>query len=280
MRILETIRALAIVGATLVGPAIYAQVRPAASVTINRSGSYLGIGIQEIDGDRAKALKLREEAGVEVTHVEKDSPAEKAGLMAGDAVIQYNGQRVEGLEQFSRMVRETPAGREVKLDIWRNGAPQSVAVKVAARRGGVAPGDGFSFTIPEIPVMPDIPRNLMTWRTALLGVEAESLDGQLAQFFGVKEGVLVRSVVAGSAAEKAGIKAGDVITKVDDANVRTPSDLSSRVRGLRGKSVDVVVMRDRKEITLNVMIADQQGGGGNNRNRIRANRLIDGEELF
>jgi len=95
----------------------------------------------------------------------------------------------------------------------------------------------------------------------------------------VKEGVLVRSAVAGSAAEKAGIKAGDVITKVDDANVRTPSDLSSRIRGLRGKSVDVVVMRDRKEMTLNVMIAEQQGGGGG-RGRIRATRLVDGEELF
>ena len=120
---------------------------------------------------------MNEPAGVEITLVEPDGPAEKAGLKVGDVVLRYNGQRVEGLEQFSRMVRETPAGREVKLDIWRNGAPQSVAVKVAARRGGVAPGDGFSFTIPEIPVMPDIPRSLMIWRTALLGVEAESLDG-------------------------------------------------------------------------------------------------------
>jgi serine protease Do len=276
MRIRETICAVALAGA-LAAPAMHAQARPAAAVSINRFGSYLGIGIQEIDSDRAKTLKLREEAGVEVTRVEKDSPAEKAGLMVGDVVLQYNGQRIEGIEQFSRMVRETPVGRDAKLDIWRNGAPTSVTAKVATRRGGVG-GDGFSFTLPELPVMPDIPRNLMTWRTALLGVEAESLDGQLAQFFGVKEGVLVRSVVAGSSAEKAGIKAGDVITKVDDTNVRTPSDLSSRVRGLRGKSVDVVVMRDRKEMTLTVMIADQQGGG--NRNRIRANRVVDGEELF
>ena len=249
------------------------------AVTINRGGSYIGVGIQEIDSDRAKALKLREEAGVEVTRVEKDSPAEKAGLMTGDVVIQYSGQRVEGIEQFSRMVRETPVGREVKLDIWRNGGPQSVTVKVAARRGIAVPGDGFSFTIPEIPVMPDIPRSVMTWRTALLGVEAESLDGQLAQYFGVKEGVLVRSVVSGSPAEKAGIKAGDVITRVDDANVRTPSDLSTRVRGLRGKSVDVVVTREHKEMTLNVMIADEQRGGANRRGA-RATRLVDGEEKF
>jgi len=250
----------------------------AAAVSIGRGGSYIGVGIQEIDGERAKALKLREEAGVEVTRVEKDSPAEKAGLLAGDVVLQYNGQRVEGIEQFSRMVRETPVGRDVKLDIWRNGAPAAVTAKVAARPGVIA-GDGFNFTVPPLPVMPDIPRSLMTWRTALLGVEAESLDGQLAQYFGVKEGVLVRAVVAGSAAEKAGIKAGDVITKVDDSNVRTPADLSSRVRVMRGKSVDMAVMRDHKEMTLTVTIADEPGGGGSNRNRGRAAQLFEGEQF-
>src|ERR1700674_706232 len=76
------------------------------------SGSFLGVGIQEIDGNRAKELKLPEEAGVEVTRIAPDSPAEKAGIKTGDVVTQYNGQRVEGMDQFSRMVRETPAGRD------------------------------------------------------------------------------------------------------------------------------------------------------------------------
>src|SRR5580698_8866482 len=89
-------------------PSLHSQTpaRPPASVAIARPGSYIGIGIQEIDADRAKALNLRDVAGVEVTRVEKDSPAEKAGLMNGDVVIQYAGQRVEGIEQFSRLVRE------------------------------------------------------------------------------------------------------------------------------------------------------------------------------
>ncbi len=92
-------------------------------ITIAPPGSYLGIGIQEITAERAKALKLREEAGVEVTRVAPDSPADKAGLKEGDVVLQYNGTKVEGLEQLSRLVRETPVGREAKLDIFRNGAP-------------------------------------------------------------------------------------------------------------------------------------------------------------
>ena len=80
---------------------------------------YIGIGMQEVDSERAKALKLHDESGVEITVVEQESPADKAGLKSGDVMLRFNGQKVEGMEQFSRMVRETPAGREVKIDIVR-----------------------------------------------------------------------------------------------------------------------------------------------------------------
>jgi serine protease Do len=228
--------------------------------------------VEEIDSDRAKTLKLREEAGVEITRVEPDSPAEKAGLKSGDAILQYNGQRVEGMEQFSRLVRETPAGREVRLDLFRNGAPQTVMVKLAAHRPGVSmfnstfnsgalsaptamPRGSFEFQ------MPDMPRSFMSWQSSMLGIEGESLEGQLAQYFGVKEGVLVRSVVSGSAAEKGGLKAGDVIVRVDDSKVTTPTDVTSRLRALRGKQVAMVVMRDHKEVALTVTVEEERRGG-------------------
>jgi serine protease Do len=216
-------------------------------------GGFLGVALQEIDSNRAKELKLSEEAGVEVTRIAPDSPAEKAGIKTGDVVTQYNGQRVEGMDQFSRMVRETPAGREVKIGIIRNGAPQTITAKIAAR-------PALSGQLIPAPVQnpfelrfPDMPQSRMTWRSTILGIEAEALDGQLAEFFGVKEGVLVRVVNKGSAADKAGIKAGDVIVRVDDAKVATPADISAHLRGLRGRSVSVVVVRDRKEI--NVMLS-------------------------
>jgi serine protease Do len=100
-----------------------------------------------------------------------------------------------------------------------------------------------------------MPQSHMTWRSAMLGIEAEALEGQLAEFFGVKEGVLVRAVGKGSAADRAGIKAGDVIVRVDDARVATPADIATHLRGLRGHSVSVVVVRDRKEITVMVVAA-------------------------
>src|SRR5258708_6445575 len=180
--------------------------------------SYMGVNLADIDSDRARALKLRDVHGVEITRIEDNSPAAKAGLKTGDVVLEYNGQRVEGMEQFGRFVRETPAGREVRLSISRDGNPQTVPVTLAARKNampqvfsGTWPGTmhEFQFNMPEINI--DLPNVYTLSRTSMLGVEAESLNPQLAEFFGVKEGVLVRSVVKDSSAEKAGIKAGDVI---------------------------------------------------------------------
>jgi serine protease Do len=220
---------------------------------VQKPVSYIGVGIQEIDADRAKALNLKEEAGVEITRVETDSPAERAGLKTGDVVIQYNGQRVEGIEQFSRMVRETPAGRDAKVEIMRNGAPQTVSVKIATRKPQNLLSDASPFPNGGLRVpTPDIPRNRTSLRSSTLGVEAEGLEGQLAGYFGVTEGVLVRSVNRDSAAEKAGVKAGDVITKIDGNRVATPADVSRNLQSARGNSVPLVVMRDHKEVTLNV----------------------------
>jgi len=225
--------------------------------------SYVGVMVQEIDSDRAKALHLRDEAGVEITRVEPDSPAEKAGLKPGDTILQYNGEHVEGMEQFSRLVRETPAGRDVKLNIVRNGVPQMATVKVATRRA--LPGFAIAPAVAAMPPyalrMPDIPRSFMTWRSPALGIECERLAGQLADYFGVKEGVLVRWVSSGSAAEKAGVRAGDVITRVDDSKVATPADLSSRIHSAPpGKPVPITVMRDRKEVALSVSIGNEDRG--------------------
>ncbi len=241
-------------------------------VTIMRSGaggmgsSFLGVNVREIDSDRAKELKLREEAGVEITRVEDDSPAAKAGLKVGDAILAYNGQRVEGIEQFSRFVRETPPGREVKLQITREGNNQTVSTKLGTRKvyamagtPGMAVAPMARVELPAIAgMMPDLPRTVMMWRTSSLGIEAETLHGQLADYFGVKDGVLVRSVMKETPASKAGLKAGDVIVKVGDTKVSTANEVTSALRSLREKktSVPIVVMRDRKEATLTATIEE------------------------
>jgi serine protease Do len=240
------------------------QARRASRAAVIRpgGGSFLGIGVAEVDSERARTLNLKEERGVEVKSVEPDSAASKAGFKEGDVVLEYNGQRVEGSEQFIRLVHETPVGRPVKLLIWRSGQTQTIAVTMGKREGPRFIEFGpeqFEMPIPRIPEIriPDTPRMFTSWRSTTLGIESESLGSQLAEYFGVKDGVLVRAVVKGSAAEKAGLKAGDVIVKVDDRKVAGPREIADALRSLRAKKTfPVTVVRDRKEMKLSVILDD------------------------
>ena len=254
----------AILAATLT-PGAFGQKTARSAAAFSRA-SYLGIGAQAIDAERAKALKLREVRGAEVTSVEPESPAAKAGIKDGDVVLEFNGQPVEGKDQLARMVQEVPVGRQVKIGFWRNGAAQTVTATTAeSNRRAYFSGDGGYFSFPTPPDMPkyapmpsiEIPKFQMLSQSPMLGIFGESLgqQEQLAEFFGVKEGVLVKSVTHNSAAEKAGIKAGDVIVKVDDSRVNNTGEISSALRAARSKAtVTVMVVRNKKEMPLTVTL--------------------------
>jgi serine protease Do len=232
--------------------------------TIQNNTSYLGIGVKDIDADRAKALNMKEVRGAEVTSVQEDSPAAKAGIKEGDVVLEFNGQHVEGGEQLTRFVRETPVGRTAKIGVWRGGGMQHLTATVEARKGFQF--DGGTWVMPEIrvPEIPqiEVPRFQMTYQNPALGIVGEPLaqDDQLAEFFGVKDGVLVRSVRKNSAAEKAGIKAGDVITKIDEQTVSSPREITRALQNARAKkTVTVVLMRNKKETPVTVTIESTTG---------------------
>lgn len=217
--------------------------------------AYLGVGIVDVDADRVSRLKLSEERGVEVTNVEEGSPADSAGIKPGDVLLTYNGETVLGAQQFVRLVRETPVGRKVRLTLWRNGKEQTVTVTTGlpqpiireeTRQYWFTPmGDGSSR------MQPDIPSVIMAWQSSMLGIECEPIGPQLAQFFGVKQGVLVRSVGKGTAGDKAGLRAGDVITSVGNQALKSPDDLR-RVLRSSNKTISVSLTRAHKDMTLNV----------------------------
>ena len=79
--------------------------------------SYLGVDIRDVTTDRMSALKLKEERGVEITMVDQDAPAGKAGLREHDVILDFNGTAVESEEQIRRLIREVPPGRTVTLGI-------------------------------------------------------------------------------------------------------------------------------------------------------------------
>ncbi len=251
-----------LVGLGLVAPSAHAQrdERPKEVMMVYpRSQSFLGVAVAEVNAERAKALKLREEHGVEITRVEDESPAAKAGLQAQDVVLEYQGQRVEGIDQFIRLVRETPAGRQVKMLVYRAGQSTNMTATIEAKKMKSMTVGDMQIAIPQIPQLrlQEIPRPVLSWRGGLLGIEAEELNPQLAEFFGVKEGVLVRSVTKGSAAEQAGVRAGDVIVKVEGRDVSTPGEVTGALRASEKKPVPVIVVRDKKEVALSVTIASE-----------------------
>lgn len=246
----------------LAAPGAYAQKDDKSKDVVMvypRSQSFLGVAVAEVNAERARALKLSEEHGVEITRVEDDSSASKAGLQAQDIVLEYQGQRVEGMEQFIRMVRETPAGREVKMLVHRAGKPLTLTATIASKRMRTLTIGDRQIVVPHVPEirLPEIPRVALNWR-APLGVEVQELNPQLAEFFGVKEGVLVRSVNKGGAADKAGIRAGDVIVKVDGKTVSSPLEVTQALRLSDKKPIPLTVMREKKEMAVNVTIESSE----------------------
>ncbi len=217
--------------------------------------SYLGVNLVDVDADRVSRLKLSEERGVEVVNVEEGSPADNAGIKPGDVILGYNGENVLGTQQFSRLVRETPPGRKVKIQLWRDGKAQSTTAIIGAfpSRTPAIPAQFANLSLPDLRGfrVPDVPSIIMTWTSSAIGIECEPVDAQLAQYFGVKQGVLVRSVAKDSAGEKAGFRAGDVLTSVGGRSLSNPEDLR-RVLRQPGKPVPVLLVRDHKQLNLTV----------------------------
>jgi predicted metalloprotease with PDZ domain len=230
--------------------------------------SWLGVESEEISAEKAKELKLPAERGVLLERVVPDSPAAKAGLKDNDVITEINGQRVEGAAQFHRMIHEIPAGRSAQFTVWRDGHAQTISVTLGKSedRGNMwfktAPR-AFSFQLPrvEIPEMPDMPG--MDWSNGgvlagarpRLGIDAEDLSGQFGAYFGAPdgEGVLVRAVNTGSAAEKAGVKSGDVITSLNGERIRSLGDLREKLGGKREeKAVKLGVLRNKSEVSITV----------------------------
>jgi serine protease Do len=235
-------------------------------------GGWLGIEIGEVTPEQARDLNLSSARGVVVMDVEPDSPAAKATVKEKDLITQCDGQVVEGTVQFRRLVRETPPGRTVALAISREGTSLNISVELGDRNAYFEKkmkGKMRDFGAMNVPPMPNFPpagapmppddrsQSAMDWGTPVLGINAEDLTPQLGAYFGAPDdgGVLVREVRAGTPAEKAGLKAGDVIVKVNGKTVRSLADLRTELREKSAeKSVTLGILRKGSEMSLPVAI--------------------------
>lgn len=232
---------------------------------LGESPARLGVRLRDVNAEKARELKLPGEYGAIVEQVEPHSPAAKAGLEKGDVILEFAGERVRSTTQLRRLVRETPAERTVNMRVSRAGQIRDLEVKLETGQDQFALSLRAPMIVPEVPMphieMPDLQLGILAGGP-VLGVSADELTSQLAAYFGVKEGkgVLVREVEAGSAAEKAGVKAGDVIVAVDGKPVASVSDLRQALpRDFEGKkAITLGIVRDRQEIKLPVELESQK----------------------
>ena len=236
-----------------------------AVVQVFGGGGRLGVSIRDTDADDLKTAKLQTPAGVVVEEVREESAAEKSGFKAGDIVVEFDGERVRSARQFTRLVQETPVERQVQTVVMRDGQRMTLSVQLQSTdnfsyfrdfsRGNsfkLAPRPPAPPAPPKPPVFDFLPRiERMFSSSGRLGITVDSLSEQLAGYFGTKDGVLVTSVNKDSAAAKAGLKAGDVITAIDGSTVDSPSDLSSQTQRLdSGTEFTLDIVRDKKPMTL------------------------------
>jgi serine protease Do len=232
--------------------------------------SYLGVDTRDVTHDQVAELQLKEETGVEITMVDQDAPAGKAGLKDHDVILSINDQKIESEEQLRRVIHEIPPGRTVTIGISRNGQPMTLKAQLAEKNMdhsiniNIPPINIPAIHIPPINVPEiDVPSVVVIHSPRNSGIMVENLTPQLGEFFGVKSGngVLIRSVEKGSRAEQAGFHAGDVIVKVNGALVNDCSDFTRLLRERKEMKAAVTVIRDHKEQTLTLSLPEPRHSG-------------------
>lgn len=241
-------------------------------------GNYLGVRVEELTRENAKEYGLSgEPRGVGVTQVLKGSPAERAGLRERDVIMRFDGEAVTSVRKLTRLITESSPDHTARIGVLRGGSEQEVSATLTRRErmapavaerlfGGVDLAEAQRFG-------EEWAKNSEEWKrenkgleelgregsgvfalgsSRRIGVTTSTLGKQLADYFGVSHGVLVNSVEQGSPAEKAGLRAGDVVTEVEGKQIEDASDLVRALGAKEEGEVTLTVVREKKRRTVRV----------------------------
>jgi serine protease Do len=230
------------------------------------SPSFLGVELQEVTHDSAQRLKLKTERGAIIENVTPGSSAAKAGLKKDDVIVKWNGEAIESAGEVSRRIRETPAGRTVRLGIVRDGSDTESTVTLGERGEYISRVRAAAASAARVrpPREPREPRESREPREPgvrfgdryRLGISVQGMSPQLAEYFGLagRNGALVVYVYPDSPAAKAGIKAGDVILSIGGEATDNPVKVHEALQSKPEGQVELRVMRDKQEKTLTAQV--------------------------
>ncbi len=196
--------------------------------------AWLGVMIQKVNDEHVSALKLPKKQGALVSDVQKDSPAQKAGLNRGDVIVKFDGQDIKDWHQLPMVVASTSIGKTVGLEVIRDGAKKTFKVTVEKLKEQVQ-------AKANLEVQKDKPDNL--------GLVVDDIDEQTSKNLDQAKGVLVVAVDTKSSAYAKGVREGDVIVELNKKNIQSLKDYQQAAGSIK-KGQSVLMLIQRKEGTL------------------------------
>ena len=210
---------------------------------------WLGVQMQEITPALAKAVGVGKDKGVLVDTVTKDSPAARGDIKQGDVILAFNGTKIETPRDLAWAVAQTPAGKTVPVQVWREGQERSLDVTVGTERTQQKVAEAG----PESQSGP-------------LGLALAPLSSERRQGLGEgRGGVLVADVTPGSRAEDSGLQTGDVILSIAGRPVSSPDDAIARIHAAQREkkaALPLLVMRDGTTAYLALELKEGETGAG------------------
>jgi serine protease Do len=215
---------------------IYTELAAKGKVT----RGWLGVTIQPLTPELAKSFGLKEPKGVLIADVVQDSPAEKAGIAAGDIVTEFAGKKVDSPQDLQKVVASTEPGKAVPVGLWRDKAQKTVEIRI-----GETPDENVAL-------------KSGSRGKSLLGLDVRPVTPELARQLNLRsaEGVVVARVEEESAAAEAGLQRGDVIREVNRQRVRGMPDFERATRDVKeGDRVTVLVQRGPQALYVAFTVA-------------------------
>ena len=233
------------------------QEKSKSSSSSSEKKGWLGVSIQDITSQMEKAMDLKSRDGALVSDVARKSPAESGGIKEGDIIVQFGGKNIQDTDDLQKAVADTKPETKVSVVLNRKGEKKTLDVVV-----GSSPERRVAVSVSPRPFgnfeMFGAARNIQ-------GMSLRELNDQMGQYFGVTEGsgALVWEVEKGSPAEKAGVKAGDVITVIGKKKIRELRDVQ-RALGIYddGEKAEVEVMRKGSKQTLSLEVKESENEPG------------------